>query len=321
MSRDAFKVAVKPRGITRKPRVPARLRHVGRTADVPADHPCATLCSHCGYLRNPVVEAGYRVAAGDQPRGGCPSCGEDAWLDLRRDDVMLALSENESFALDRSVRKWAMQSASVLVLGSIGLFLGIMLAQLFLGTGALMPAGLTTIATILAAVAIIRRMYELGGPPRPRAMPMRWRWALPSPEPQRFEGEVVHLAGDPLIAPLSGRPCLAYDVAVRSDGDGRAHLGTWHLVEQMTAELQLVSRTIPAGKAWLDVPQRQPFVAESAGDHHRVERFLRERGFAPHDHQVFETVVDPHAVVRATTDAGRVVIEEFELDALPPPRE
>lgn len=297
------------------------MRHVGRTSAVSADHPCGSLCSHCGYLRNPVIDAGYRVAADDGPRGCCPSCGNDAWLDLRRDDVMLALSENESFALDRSVRGWAMQSASVLVLGSIGLFLGVMLAQLFLGTGALMPAGLTTIATVLAAIAIIRRMYELGGPPRPRALPMRWRWALPSPEPLRFEGEVVNLAGDPLIAPLSGRPCLAYDVAVRSDSDGRAPLGTWHLVEQATAELRFVSRTVPAGKAWLEVPHRQPFVAESAEDRRRVERFLRERGFTPHDHQVFETVVDPHAIVRAKTEAGRVVIEEFELDALPPVRD
>lgn len=318
MSRDAFKIAVKPRGITRKPRVPARLRHIGRTADVPADHPCGSLCSNCGYLRNPVIEAGYRVAAGDEPRGCCPSCGEEAWLDLRRDDVMLALSENESYALDRSVRSWALESASVLVLGSVGLFLGIMLAQLFLGTGAFMPAGLTTIATVLAAVAIIRRMYELGGPPRARTLPMRWRWALPSPEPLRLDDVSVELSGDPLIAPLSGRPCLAYDIAVRPDDDGRAAVGTWLLVEQQTAPLEAGGRTISAGKAWLDLSVRELFDVVSAADPHRVERFLRERGFTPHDHHVFETIVPLGAVVRAKTEGGRVVIRTRVVEALPP---
>ncbi len=321
MSRDAFKIAVKPRGITRKPRVPARLRHIGRTADTPADHPCGSLCSHCGYLRNPVIEAGYRVAAGDEPRGCCPSCGEEAWLDLRRDDVMLALSENESFALDRSVKSWALESASVLVLGSVGLFLGVMLAQLFLGTGALMPAGLTTIATVLAAVAIVRRMYELGRPPRPRALPMRWRWALPSPEPVRLEDAPVVLGGDPLIAPLSGRPCLAYDVAVRADHDGRAPLGTWHLIEQQTAELRSHSRTVAPGKAWLELSDRRVFDPDTAADGQRVERFLRERGFTPHDHRVFETIVQAEATVRATTEGGRVVIRPGIVDALPPARD
>ena len=234
---------------------------------------------------------------------------------------MLALSENESFALDRSVRRWAMESASVLVLGSVGLFLGVMLAQLFLGTGAFMPAGLTTIATVLAAVAIIRRMYELGGPPRPRALPMRWRWALPSPEPVRLQNDPITLSGDPLIAPLSGRPCLAYDVGVRSDADGRAPLGTWHLIEQHTAELRSLERTVGAGKAWLDLTERSIFEPDSDAGRHRVERFLRERGFTPHDHSVFETIVPAEATVRGKTQDGRVVIRPETVEALPPARD
>lgn len=320
MGRDAFKVAVKPRGITRKPRVPARLRHIGRTADESAEHPCGSLCSQCGYLRNPVIEAGYRVAVGEAPRGCCPSCGAEAWLDLRRDDVMLALSENEAFALDRTVRKWAMESGSTLVLGSLGLFLGVMLAQLFLGNGTLMPAGLTMIATALAAIAITRRMYELGGPPRPRALPMRWRWALPSPQPLQLRDEPVTLVGDPLIAPLSGRACVAYDIAVRSDDDGRASLGTWHLIEQQTAALRADAGTVERGKAWLELTERRLFEPDSADELQRVERFLRERGFTPHDHHVFETVVAPEATVRATTEGGRVVLRPDAVAALPPVR-
>ena len=232
MSRDAFKVSVKPRSSARRPRVPARLRHVGRTADVPAQHPCASLCSACGYLREPTAAGGYRTAAHEERRGGCPACGDDGWVDLRSEDVMLALSENESFAMDQTVGGWAMQSLSVVVLGSAGVFLGSMLALLFLSTGTLVPAGLTMIATGLAAVAILRRLYELGRPPRARSLPMRWRYALPSPQPPQLDGTSAVLRGEPIFAPLSGRPCLAYDIGVRNDDDGHGALGTWLLVEQ-----------------------------------------------------------------------------------------
>ena len=309
MSRDAFKVAVKPRTSARRPRVPARLRHVGRTADVPAQHPCGSLCSACGYLRDPVVDGGYRTAADEERRGSCPACGDDAWVDLRRDDVLLALSENEAFAMEQTVRGWLVQSASVTVLGSAGVFLGVMLAQLFLGTGALLPAGLTTIATVLAGVAIVRRLYELGRPPRPRALPMRWRYALPTPQPPRLDDVPVALHGEPLIAPLSGRPCLAYDIGVRTDEDGEAALGTWLLVEQTTAALAVGDTTIPAGKAWLELRERTRYRPDAPGDAERLQRFLRERGFNPHDLVVFETIVEPHATVWATTREGRVVLE------------
>ena len=148
--------------------------------------------------------------------------------------MLLALSENESFAMAQTVRGWAVRSAGVLVLGSTGVFLGVMLAQLFLGTGALLPAGLTTIAAVLAGVAIVRRLYELGGPPRPRSLPMRWRFALPSPQSPQLDGALAILQGEPILAPLSGRPCLAYDVGVRTDDDASQEVPE-HLVHAVLA--------------------------------------------------------------------------------------
>ena len=304
---------MKPGYAARRARVPARLRHVGRTADIPSQHPCASLCSACGYLRQPSIDGGYRVAADEAPSGGCPACGGDGWVDLRSEDVLIALSENESFAMAQTVLGWAMQSAGVLLLGTAVVFLASMLALLFLSTGALLPAGLTTIATVLTAVALLRRLYELGRPPRPRPLPMRWRYALPSPAPPQVDGDPVWLQGDPILAPLSGRPCLAYDVGIRIDDDARAPLGRWLLVEQGSASLLTPNATLPEGHVWLELRERTLHRPESPEDEERLHRFLRERGFNSPDLFVFETIVEPHAAVKASTRNGRVVIERGPL--------
>ncbi len=260
------------------------------------------------------------MAADDGPRGSCPSCGDDAWLDLRQDDVVLALCENESFTLEQTLRGWVVDLGSLTVLGFAGVFLGVMLSQLFLGTGALVPAFLTMIATALAGIAIVRRLFEIGRPPRVRSVPMRWRYALPSPAPPQFDDAPVTSSGERLIAPLSGRSCIGYEVSVRRDDDGRAALGTWLLMEQETAALATPSASIPAGRALLQFDERERFEIASDADQHRVHRFLRERGFAPHGLRVFETIVPPHAVLRARTEGGRVVVQVKPSAALPPDR-
>ena len=138
---------------------------------------------------------------------------------------------------------------------------------------------------------------------------MRWRYALPSPQLPQLEATRVSLQGEPIIAPLTGRPCVAYEVGVRTDDDAQAPLGTWLLIEQGVAPLIAGGTSIPEGKAWLELRSRTRHQPGDPGSVASLRRFLRERGFDRPDLVVFETIVEPDASVRARTRAGRVVLE------------
>ena len=315
MSRDAFKVGLGQGKRRRRPRLPARLRHVGRTSEE-AHHPCGRLCSSCGFIDRPRLDDGYRVGAGAGAQGDCPNCGANAWLDLGQDDVVQALAENEAFASSDAAEESTMASAGVAAVGGLGVAAAIALAQTAYVAGFVVVAVVAATVAFILGVTVGTRVYRALRAPQSDALPSRWHLALPSSEGPSFERTRATLSGEPVSAPLSGVPCLAYDVGARVDDDASASLGSWLLIEQNSAELACDEHRVSAGEAFLEIRSRKPFEVRDANDEARVSRFLRERGFESHSVVLYETIVPAHGSAVAHGDGGRVILELDDRPAL-----
>jgi len=316
VTRDAFKVPMGPASPSARPRVSPRLRQVGKSELGQASHPCATLCLSCGYLREPAVEAGYRRLEDGLTSGACSACGEDGWLDLRGDYSMQVLADDDASsrasrgdALSRW-RGWATRSAGVLLVGGGGMTA---LIVIFLGFLQRYPYSAWVVLGpfVLAAMSIfVVRLRGLGLPPRVRALPLRWRLALPSPSSPSVPKPTQALPSDELLtAPLSGRPCVAYEIGLREDDASQADIGTWLLLEQGVAPLRIAGVDVPRDSARLRLEQRTAFEARTAEDRARRERFLRERGFTGQILCLFETVIPADTELSARTENGLLVVE------------
>lgn len=316
MSRDAFKVGLGQGKRRKRRRIPARLRHVGRTSEE-ADHPCGRLCSSCGFMDRPTLGDGYRVDTRALARRVCPSCGEDAWLDLGQDDVVQALAENEAFIDGDPADDRPANSLGFAAVGGVGVAAATALAYTFYAAGVVAAAAVAAAVALILSVAVGARLLRALRQPQAQALPKRWHLALPSGAGPSFERARATLAGEPVNAPLSGTPCLAYDVAARVDDDPSAPMGSWLLVEQNSAELACEPHRVSPGEAFLEIRSRKRFDVRDANDETRASRFLRERGFESHSVVLYETLVPAHGSVIAHGDGSRVVLELDDRPALP----
>ncbi|MEM6294746.1 MAG: hypothetical protein AAGA54_25960, partial [Myxococcota bacterium] len=245
MSRDAFKVGLGQGNRKKRPRVPARLRHIGRTSDE-AQHPCGRLCSECGFLDRPKLTDGYRADANAPSLHDCPNCGATAWLDLGQDDVVQALAEQDATLVDDLAETRPAVALGGAAVGAVGVGLATALAYTFYGADLLEVAavlgGLALILGVIVGARLVRGVKSA----QTRALPKRWHLALPSGDNPAFDRGPAMLDGDPVIAPLSGTPCLAYDVAARLDDDPSAPPASWLLIEQDHAALTCGAQSVPA---------------------------------------------------------------------------
>jgi hypothetical protein len=126
--------------------------------------------------------------------------------------------------------------------------------------------------------------------------------ALPTARGGQAVASGPALAEATLVAPLSGRACVAYEVAVRHDANADAELSTWALVEQRHVALEIGGTRLDADDAHLDLPRELHVVRDPA----RVQQYLRERGVDPHATElvIFETIVEPGATVRMRVSAN-----------------
>jgi hypothetical protein len=139
---------------------------------------------------------------------------------------------------------------------------------------------------------------------RAKPHPARWRLALPAAHLADVRG-AIEPCGEALRAPLSGRPCAAWEVGVRADADGQAPDGTWLLLEQRSAAATLGGRTIPADALRLELA-RDRVDPEHPVHAAAIDRFLHERGFLSSDTTLafFETIVPVGANVAVVAHAG-----------------
>ncbi len=304
------------RGLSLRPRVPSRLRQIGKTSPEQVPYPCATLCQSCGYLREPAVEAGYRQLPDVHLGGACAACGDEAWLDLRDDLALQILEEDDAFtSLSRRGALlrwggWAARGAGVLLVGGGGLVAGAIVLRRFLERGSFTPWMILALALLVGTIVFAKRLREVGLPQRVQSLPMRWRLALPTAQASCVPDPAPAVPGEELVtAPLSGLPCVAYEVGVREDPDANANLGTWLLLEQGTAPLQVDHIGVPKDGARVRVSQRTRFDACTQQDRERKRRFLRERGFEDHSVQVFETLIPAGIALVGRTEDGVIVVE------------
>ena len=139
---------------------------------------------------------------------------------------------------------------------------------------------------------------------RPLRRPARWRWAT---EPGALFSEItdtVTTDDELLRAPLSGRPCVAYEVVARADHVRDGESGTWLLADQHACDLHVGDVRIPGSPIRLRPRPRTPIDPTSD----RARGYLRERGLAPGEvSRMFETIVEPAETVRARPRRGAPV--------------
>jgi hypothetical protein len=125
--------------------------------------------------------------------------------------------------------------------------------------------------------------------------PVRWHLPLPpraTLPAVRVRGAVA-AAGELIVAPLTGRPCIAYEVGVRTDRDLSASLETWLLLEQRSIAFTVNGRSFAPNSVRFVLPRRALDVSRLPAA--RVARFRKERALSPSDVAlvVTETIVPP----------------------------
>jgi hypothetical protein len=136
--------------------------------------------------------------------------------------------------------------------------------------------------------------------------PNSWSYA-PKPRGRRqesLEGRVT--ATSTLVAPLTGRPCVAYEIGVRHDSQSEDEDWSWSLLEQRSVDLSVGGRGLDSMP---HLRLRRRVLAEELGESACKE--LRKRGLDPKrpGYTVFETIVcsEEFAAAQRYGDGGWVL--------------
>ena len=271
--------------------------------------PCARWCSRCGWLRFPAEDdrgSPHRrlELGGEIP---CRMCGAQEWIDLGHRSFALALAQSDAFD-DRTARAGRWRARAGLAAAALGVAGLAWLGATALGTPS--PPAALAIAS-MGAATVTGHLLRRGWTPRTRVLPRRW-----SMIPADADAALVVARGpitldDPLVAPLSGRPCAAYELAARDDDRPEAALGSWTLVEQRNAALDVAGHAVARDAAHLRLPRRHldDETLLALDDSHR--RHLRARGLEPFDSSlvVFESILELEGVaVLAHAPDGTAVL-------------
>lgn len=288
----------------------------GRDPDY-VDFDCYALCMACGHLVEP-PSAGSPMRREPTPGPDmreCPACGTRGLADLRHTPTAYSLSALErdepNFPVLRALGFVASLAALVLLGGPV--FLDILdrpgaVDQWFRG------ALLLGMLVLLVIGFLPSRRVKLDDAGAGAGRPRRWRLAgagqalgsLPwGARPVR--GRVRSEGGELLRAPLSGRPCVAYEVAVRSDDDPSASMSSWTLLEQDNVDFHVGEVEVERGGALLSLTRRLAWRGVLGKQEAHVKRFMRMRGLLDVEEvYVYETIVaagDSCSVVAGEDDA------------------
>lgn len=283
----------------------------GRDADL-VEFDCMLLCTICGHLSEPRVGDPMRTEASFGP-SSCAMCSAPGLLDLRQTELVHSLSALESTDVNPS-RAWAIGKifGMVGVAGGLALLGSKMLLTLGSLAGGFLVAGLAVIGTALIARAA---SSMLGPASRRRSLPRRWRWPRTSKrrgsKPHRRVGGRAETSAELLRAPLSGRSCVAYEVAVRDDDDATGELSSWRLIEQDNVGFRVGELEVAAGEALLRVRRELLGAGTIGSKDDATRRYLRMRGLLDsEDVHIYETIVAPDSactISRSDADAPVLV--------------
>jgi hypothetical protein len=241
------------------------------------------LCTDCGALHDPRVDDPMRRDASVNA-GSCTQCS-GGLADLSH--VPTVYIQREVDSAEVGARKSALWRGLRWAAAGTGALLGLGLAGLCVLSIVLFP-----LAPAMLWVGIAWARYAQPGPRR--LMPNRWRLPGGSNTASWFRptDAVPVLDAEPLRAPLTGRPCVAYEVGVRQTAGPNAPLNQWLSLEQRNAPMRLDGSHHAKDSVRLALARQELTRDEIVLDDAGLARFLRERGFLPSDELVFyETVV------------------------------
>lgn len=255
------------------------------------EFPCALFCLGCGHLEPPPPQGDpMRVGPDARDQASCSACGVRAWVDLVEVTTAAALRENERRQIELR-RGVPAAVAGVVAIAGVGVLsvIGFWISQI----DVLMMMSMVAMSFALCWW-VGRRITDARATPRRRA----WRWRAPLAllSTSRHGGSGPVSGNATLIAPISGRPVLAWRVEVRYPGDrGDA----FALVEQSCDALAIGGA--PVGTEPRIATAACPVSAETD----EARRYLASRGLDPNDRlTIVERVVVAGAAVDLWTDAA-----------------
>jgi hypothetical protein len=267
------------------------------------------ICTACGWLELPAdmtwnARDPHRHEGGvDRESAPCPHCGRREWADLgdaatiatlRHVDLTEAPTRastgmrtlRRAWAVTRGVSGLAIGAALVTALLGSPLASDMLLIMMYPGLVAL---GIVVFATVIDAVREVRDA-------RAAPLPARWRLALPSARtPIAAASGPVQAIGPLLRGPLTGRPCIAYELGIRTDDDAGAPDSTWLLLEQRSTAFAVGKERYAADAVRLDLVRTK--VEPTALSEDRLGAIVRARGFLTSDTTLalFEAIVPDDA--------------------------
>jgi hypothetical protein len=264
---------------------------------------CFHLCLGCGYLS----ESG---------KEHCPGCGAFTWVDLRRNldaDAIRRMERRGRQIVPRELGRWAHLTAILLGLTTAALIAWSMWDEFKDGSGAvgLMMLLLGLFVTGSTAWFLPRLLAFVVFRRRP-VFPMRWRLPLPLPPPKlrptlTSDGQVAPTE-ELISAPISGRPCVAYEVTVIFDTPGDLRPPMWVLEEERSVGFELGGHAVSRDRVTLDLPPAPVGEGDDEATDKKIARFLRQRGlfFAEGTFRLFEAIVEPGMTCRLEHFQGAV---------------
>jgi hypothetical protein len=276
------------------------------------DFACFFMCGGCGFLHDPRPgNEGF----------DCEACGAKGGVDLSHIDAAQELRNlDELSRMQPSSRERARAQGFAVALGlGVGMLIWAANPGMFEDDAGFYWApfvlfmGLLTWMVGRGVYVLFQiELYELFHVRR-GTRPARWRLPLPlvderSPPSRKVSG-TVEAREDLLRAPVSGRECLAYEVAVLFDVKGDAKKPMWVLEEEANAAFELGGQGFERGGATISLPLEAVPVQGEDGDAmtERLSMFLRQRGlYATDGHFAFyEALVLPGKSYEASLHEGR----------------
>lgn len=259
--------------------------------------PCFHLCLTCGYLAESADEL-------------CPGCGYRRWTDLRNLSAAEALRQMER--RDRLAIPADILWKSRLVAGTLG-GVGGTLALLGALAGSMSPVssflfGIVAFGAVTFPGSFLAsRIWSSARFRRRPAFPSRWRIPLPRGrgKPAQVVSGPATTRADLLRAPVSGRPCLGYELTVLFDAPGDLRPPMWVLEEERNVPFEIDGVRVEANRATFELPKQLVAREDGAVDSQAVAQLLRQRGLfsSEGDYSLHEALLEP---------GGRYRLEQFE---------
>lgn len=225
-------------------------------------------------------------------------------MDPRLPDVAMtlqAMDADERLARASPRRQWLGRAAVAITVPVAMLAVTVLLVALFAGVGSghavypvLAVAG-WVLAIVPMALVGARAVARYWSATRLPLAPARWALALPA-GPVTDCVEVVVSCREPLYSPLTGQPCVGYEIGIRRDANADGAHGTWLLLEQRCTAVTAGDEVLDAADVALQLP-RQPCALPD--DDPRLVHLMRGRGLnaTREPVHVFETVLSVGSTV------------------------